>query len=490
MKRLNHTLLLFSIIIIEGYIVLSTELLTIRQTIPFIGSGTDTVSIIIAAVLMPLAFGYHMGGRFRQKSWRGRSFGIRKKLIKNILISSFFLLPALSLTGIIQIFSLFDLMGIHSRLIKTAVFTAIFIAPPIYLLGQTIPLISNYFSKEKLAKITGLMLCFSTLGSFLGAVFSTLVLMASLGVHHTASLNFILLSILIIVLNKRKISKSTVTSIIIALLALTINANATMSSLNIVNNNEYNTAVVIEKENGNRHLLLNGNHSSMYNDNGKSHDYIKFLEKITIAPTLSNQYLRQSEKEQEKQKPKEILVIGAGGFTFGHNDKYNYYTYVDIDRDLKNIAEEYILKEPIGDNKQFISEPARAFLYGTDKLFDIIFLDTFIGGESVPEHLVTKEYFQQVKDHLAKDGSLVANLIASPTFNDAYSKKIDNTFRSVFKYSSRAVIYDLYGLVGDDIEQYINVLYIYKNNAAQNTTAQTEIYTDDKNTLFIDKHKR
>lgn len=58
-------LTLFTIIVLEGYVVLSSELLAIRQTIPFAGSGTDTISIIIAAVLMPLAFGYYAAGRFR-----------------------------------------------------------------------------------------------------------------------------------------------------------------------------------------------------------------------------------------------------------------------------------------------------------------------------------------------------------------------------------------------------------------------------------------
>ncbi len=53
---------LFLIIFLEGYVVLSTELLAIRLLLPFTGSGTDTVSIIIAAILMPLAFGYFAGG--------------------------------------------------------------------------------------------------------------------------------------------------------------------------------------------------------------------------------------------------------------------------------------------------------------------------------------------------------------------------------------------------------------------------------------------
>ena len=50
--------LFYSIILAEGYVVLSTELLAIRLLIPFVGNSTETLSIIIAAVLMPLAIAF------------------------------------------------------------------------------------------------------------------------------------------------------------------------------------------------------------------------------------------------------------------------------------------------------------------------------------------------------------------------------------------------------------------------------------------------
>src|SRR5262245_39138536 len=58
-KRTNRSAMpsirtLFLIIFLEGYAVLSLELLSIRQGINFIGSNTDKIAIIIAAVLIPL----------------------------------------------------------------------------------------------------------------------------------------------------------------------------------------------------------------------------------------------------------------------------------------------------------------------------------------------------------------------------------------------------------------------------------------------------
>lgn len=54
---MNH-LVLFLIIFLEGYVVLASEILAIRQTLPNLGGATDSTAIIIAGVLMPLALGY------------------------------------------------------------------------------------------------------------------------------------------------------------------------------------------------------------------------------------------------------------------------------------------------------------------------------------------------------------------------------------------------------------------------------------------------
>ena len=42
----------------DGYVVLAVELVAIRQLTPYGGNATDIVAIVIAAVLLPLAFGY------------------------------------------------------------------------------------------------------------------------------------------------------------------------------------------------------------------------------------------------------------------------------------------------------------------------------------------------------------------------------------------------------------------------------------------------
>ena len=475
MKITNRTILLFAIIIIEGYIVLSTELLAIRQTIPYVGSGTDTISIIIAAVLMPLAFGYHYGGQFKPKILFGRHISIREKLILNILIAGTILLVGMSYHPLLFFFVTLGEIGIQNRIIQISLYSLLFLVTPVYLLGQTVPLISNFFSKEKLSHITGKILFFSTVGSFLGAVCSTLILMATLGVHHTVSLNFVLMAILVILLSKDKTSKNVIYIVAVTFIAMALNSNSVMDTLRIKKNNQYNTIMAGTLKNGDRRLFINNNDSSRYNDKGEKHHYIEFAERIAIDPI------------RNATPPKEILVIGAGGFTFGHEDKNNRYTYVDIDKDLKEVAEKHILKEPIGENKIFEAKPARGFLNGTDKKYDVIYLDAYLGGITFPEHLVTQDFFEQVKTHLNDKGLLLTNFILSPNFNGQFTRNIDNTFRSVFPHVSRHVIQEHYNLWSDSETAMANVAYIYRHSDDYDAG---HIYTDDKNTVFYDKPKK
>ncbi|GJL85136.1 MAG: hypothetical protein DHS20C02_09110 [Micavibrio sp.] len=472
MIKFNRTLLLFIVIIIEGYVVLSTELLAIRQTIPFVGSGTDTVSIIIAAVLMPLAFGYYFGGRWRPKRFMGKLLTVRKKLILNIIISAFILLVGMSYTLLNGFFITLINLDLTNRIALTTVYSLLFLVVPVYLLGQTIPLVSNFFTSEKLSAITGRMLFFSTVGSFMGAVFSTLVLMATIGVHYTVCVNFILMAILVTLLSKKKTSEMVLVSYTLVVCAFFLNSTSALSTFNIVENNKYNTISVFRDKQGMRNMSINNNASSRYNDAGRKHEYIEFIERIAIDPI------------RNEEKPRDILVIGAGAFTFGHEDGFHHYDYVDIDKALRKVAEEYILKSRLKDNKTFYPIPARAYLTKTKKKYDLIMLDAFLGDLTIPEHLVTVEFFAQVKEHLKEKGVVIANFGSSPNFLSPFSRHLDNTFRTAFPHISRHVVLEKYKIWDDDPGYAANSIYIYRN---QPDNDSDELYTDNKNRIFYDK---
>jgi len=67
---------------------------------------------------------------------------------------------------------------------------------PVFLASQTIPLISELVTDEKKPIVIGKLLFFSTIGSFLGSVITSLVFFAYIGVEKSIVVNGIILTVL------------------------------------------------------------------------------------------------------------------------------------------------------------------------------------------------------------------------------------------------------------------------------------------------------
>lgn len=463
---------LLAIIMIEGYVVLAYELLAIRQIVPFAGSGTDTVSIIIASVLMPLAFGYHAGGGFRARLTQPPIHRVREKLASNVRVAGLIALFGMSYLPMNFYFGGMYQSEITNRLAMTAIYAGMFLVVPVFLLGQTIPLISNFFSHRRLSRVTGTILFVSTIGSFLGAVFSTLVLMSFVGVNYTAFFCLILLAAILLIIGGKDRQKNLTHAIIFVVGGFLMNSNAVLESMDVVSYNQYNIVRVFDDEDGARHIALNGNFSSMIDKNGNPHEYIKFIEDRFITPTL----------DRPEVAPRDILVIGAGGFTIGMHDTKNNYDFLDIDPTLKDVAEDHFLPEKLAPNRKFLPVEARAYMATTQKKYDLIVVDAYLGHLALPEHLITRDFFKKTLDILKPGGAVAMNFIASANFSDAFSRNLDQTLRSVYPYVSRQIISEFNNIDFD--KDLANLIYMYHNY--QPGQERPTLYTDIRNTMFWD----
>src|ERR671913_1978582 len=356
--------LLLSAIAIEGYAVLAVELLAIRQLTPYVGNATDTVAIVIAAVLLPLALGYEAGGRASFAP--GDEAGVRRQLTRNLLIAAFILSFGLSHPFLAAFFQILDNLGLTHRLVQAAVHTSLFLVYPIYLLGQTIPLVAYCSTGASLPRSTGLMLFLSTLGSFLGSVVSTLVFMTFFGVHITVALTLGLLVVLATFIGWRMEghNRLLLTTAALGLYIVAINSPAAVKAYGIVSNNLYSEVRIVTNPAENSRLLVINNSPSS---------------KVAANPEHRFAYLKYFDQEALRQldpaRPHRILVIGAGGFTIGLEDRFHAYTYVDIDPALRAVSEEHFLRQPLSANKIFVPESARAFLRRNTQTYDVVVLD-------------------------------------------------------------------------------------------------------------------
>jgi hypothetical protein len=469
-------LFLFLVISIEGYLVLATELLAIRELIPFVGSGVEVVSIVISAILLPLAWGYYAGGQRVKLELRAahahprrwRAFSIRGMLLRNLLVVMGILAFGLSYSALQLFFNFLLIVGVQNRIAQTAAYSLVFLVTPAFLLAQTVPLISNYFSRTKLSEITGRMLFCSTAGSFLGSIVSTLLLMNVIGVHNTANVTITLLATLIVIVAPRQ-RWPIVAAASCAILMWSFNGNVFLRTLQVVADTPY-SLIQIEKLPADQGTLMRVNRSasSKYTPDPKRRfKYVQYIEDQFIRP------LRD-------KSPREILVLGAGGFTIGWDDHVNHYTFVDIDRTLQPAAEKYLLPSPLPANKQVVVTSARAFLKHATQRYDLVIDDLFTNIMSIPVEAVTREFLLSAKNVLKPGGILIINNVSSPTLSDAFSVRMYNTIASVFPVFRQQVVE---GFDGWSKDGYRNTLCIYYDSPLMRDKT---IYTDDKNTYSLD----
>jgi spermidine synthase len=107
---------------------------------------------------------------------------------------------------------------------------------------------------------------------------------------------------------------------------------------------------------------------------------------------------------------------------------------VEINGAVVPMAEQYFdfdstkLKVIVSDGRQYLNQ--------TDKRYDAIVLDAFL-GDSSPSHLMTKEAFESIRNHLTPQGVLVINSFGESTDKRKFfATSLDKTLREVFSKAS------------------------------------------------------
>ena len=179
--------------------------------------------------------------------------------------------------------------------------------------------------------------------------------------------------------------------------------------------------------------------------------------------------------------PRKILVLGAGGFTVGLDDDFNDYTYVDIEHTLKDVAENLFLGEKLGPNKKFVVQDASQYLKNTEQLWDVIMLDVYSNSYQVPEALITAEFMMRIRQRVAPNGIVIMNIIASPMFDDDWSRVFDNTFHAVFTSNTARDVIGDFNPWEHTRDEPSNIIYIWYNRENNG-----RIYTVNNSSVLYD----
>lgn len=137
--------------------------------------------------------------------------------------------------------------------------------------------------------------------------------------------------------------------------------------------------------------------------------------------------------------PGSILVAGLGGGTIPSvlSELFPEATIdvVEIDQAVVNVAHDFFFFEE-NDNMKVTVRDARVFIKRAGiigKKYDYIVLDAF-GGDYIPEHLLTREFLEEVKQIMSPGGVLVANTFSTSRFYDHESVTYQRVFNEFFNF--------------------------------------------------------
>jgi len=139
-----------------------------------------------------------------------------------------------------------------------------------------------------------------------------------------------------------------------------------------------------------------------------------------------------------------VLEIGLGG---GRTSWYMHKTLpnasvttVELDKAVIDIAQQYFGVKPDA-GYHVDNEDGRLFLTKSKQHYDVMLLDAY-RGPFVPFHLLTKEFYTVVKQHLSPGGVLVQNVEPSTMLFDSAVATIHSVFPNIdfFKSSDGNIV--------------------------------------------------
>ena len=402
------------LLLVEGYCSLAVEMIALRVLVPVAGQSVAVTSVVVTAFLAALALGYRSGGRFPGD--------VREKVGWNLAAAAAWSAFWLSRFGVALAF---DATAWLPPLAQVAVYAAVGVGLAAYLLAETVVLLVGSGGRESASGKAGGAFSASTLGNVAGGLLTALVVMQHLGVAAALALASALLLLAALGAWGRLDWRLWSPGVAVAVLA---GGNLAAERNGLALATVHADYAVDAAADGARYLRVNGQNASREDGNGVGHPYIEWIEDRVYERVPGARRLR-------------VLVVGAGGFTFGRGrpETAADIVYVDVDDRLGEVAGAFLGAPPRSGT--YAAVDGRAYLLRREAEFDAIVLDAYADRTTVPAHLVTREFFVLARSRLAEGGALYMNLIVPPG-PERLATRIERTLRAVFAWCRGRVVGD------------------------------------------------
>lgn len=390
-----------------GLVSLGTELAVNRLLGPSFGDSNLVWAAVIGVNMAGLAVGYFAGGRLADWTPDRRALaGLLAVASLTVGLAPWLSGPALSVAN--------SLPPTTSLVLPATVATAILLGLPVALMGCASPFaVRLLLPKSPTAGgEAGTLYAISTAGSLAGAYLPVLWLIPKMGA--AASMLVMAIPLLFIAII-RLLPGSTRREKLLILLPLVLLLAAPLSRGSIKDTpgqlyeaeSAYNYIEVVERE-GVRYLLLNegqGVHS-MYRTDGKlTHGTWDFF---LAAPFFNPAPYRPSEVGS-------LAVVGlaAGTISKQYSQVFGPIPIdgIEIDPAIVKAARSYFdMNEP---NLNVIVGDGRRELDLIERQYDVVGIDAY-RLPYIPWHLTTREFFQEIRQHLTGKGVVAINVGRTP----------------------------------------------------------------------------
>jgi spermidine synthase len=403
---------------VVGAASLGAEIAAARLLAPWFGASTIVGANTIATVLVALSAGYWLGGRLadRDPTLAGLS--------RVVLCAAGLLAVVPFVAGPFLRISVDALDHVQAgAFVGSLIGVLVLVAVPVMLLGAVAPYAVRLSVRtvEEAGRVAGRLYAISTIGSLVGTFLSALALIPLVGTRRTFLAFALALAVVAVPALQRRFVLAPVG--VALLLAIPVGTVKATGDARVIwdRETEYQYARVTERPNGERRLELNEGqavHSVYRPGDWLTNDY---WDEMLVLPFAT-----------QRRPPRSVAILGnAAGTTaraYGHYFPAARVDGVEIDPALTDVGRR--LFDLRGPNLHLHNADARPFLRQSSRRWDAIVVDAY-RQPYIPFYLSTREFFGEVRDHLAPGGVVLIN-VGHPSDSDRLEKVLSATMGRVF----------------------------------------------------------
>jgi predicted membrane-bound spermidine synthase len=428
--------LLQLLVFTSGLAVMAVEMTGLRLLAPYFGTSLLVTTALIGSLMACLALGYALGGRVGdRKPSLAALCRLTTVAAALVLAIPFIAQPMLKAASAVMrpLLTGSDLSepGVAiGALVGGMVGTILLLAAPVTLMGMVSPWAVRLAvdDVQTAGKAAGRLYALSTAGSIVGSFLPALVLVPLFGVRNTfivVGVVFLAVSLLGWLGGWRAALPPAGAA---ALMLLPQGIVRPMDGLLVETESLYHFIQVVKEPFGKcpeaYHLYLNegvGVHS------------VKCLTEDQETTGIWSYMAATPLWLDEPEAMRDVLVIGlAGGTIARHMLEAFPEAHVDgveIDGEVVRVGKEYF--DDADPRITPIVMDGRIYLQATDKRYDLVMMDAY-RQPYIPFHLVTVEFFEEVRAHMGDDAVLAVNVAGVRGVSRDLAAMIYATMKQVF----------------------------------------------------------